>query len=700
MKKITIQLILLIAAFLGCCFDGGTQPIVTSAASYDGPEGTIQVPVTVDNLADVSSISLSMNFPSSFMEYLSSYPNQNLTTGFLIVDCPPPCTQVRLAWFGLLPLTLSQGSVLVTFEFMAVDGDGMFIWDTLVAGNCMYSNLSGYEIPSIWINGSIHVSDTTPEPGCAVDPQPEDGSSSNPALLMWAQAGGDPTGYRVYFGTDNPPQNMVQDSYITQYNPGNLDPGTQYFWKIVPYNNNGEAANCACWSFTTPACPNITGHVVYMNDDLTALYNVQVELKTDGGVFLDNTTTDIQGSYSFCRTQQGLYMIELNYEASTGSINAADALQVLRHYVGQITLSGLKLLAADVNANGYVNTTDALLVLKKFTGQISSFPAGEWVFETPYFTAADTNLSNIQILGLCYGDVDGSFTPQGCTPLPSQSDAGPDQQVAGNTTNLQGNNPVDGTGNWSILTGSNGIISDSSDPGSSFTGVAGETYTLVWLITNPCGSSADTVVLSFIEIVFTCGDNFTDIRDNQVYPTVLIGNQCWMARNLNIGNMISASTNQANNQIIEKYCNSNQITNCSVYGGLYQWAEMMGYSTTPGIQGICPEGFHLPTIEEFTQLTDYLGGTSVAGGKMKVTGLAHWNSPNTGATNSSGFSGLGGGLSNNGSFNYLKEYGYFWSSTQYSASTVQRTALLYNTETFIQVLSAKSYGMSVRCVLN
>ncbi len=127
----------------------------------------------------------------------------------------------------------------------------------------------------------------------------------------------------------------------------------------------------------------------------------------------------------------------------------------------------------------------------------------------------------------------------------------------------------------------------------------------------------------------------------------------------------------ANNSIIEKYCYNNSTANCDIYGGLYQWNEMMQYTTTPGAQGICPAtGWHLPTDAEWTILTTFLGGEGIAGGKMKTTGTIEagtglWYAPNTGATNESGFTALPGGYrSDNGDFDGLGYYAYFWSSTE------------------------------------
>jgi len=207
-----------------------------------------------------------------------------------------------------------------------------------------------------------------------------------------------------------------------------------------------------------------------------------------------------------------------------------------------------------------------------------------------------------------------------------------------------------------------------------------------------CGQQA-----SFLQ----CGDLLVDNRDGKKYQTVQIGTQCWMAENLNVGTRINGISNQTNNGTIEKYCYDNLETNCNIYGGLYQWDEMMGYITTPGVQGICPPtgGWHLPTDAEWTTLTTFLGGESVAGGKMKETGTTHWNSPNTGATNSSGFTGLPGGYrSLNGTFLSIGDNGYFWCSSEFSTTDVWHRILVYNITGLIRATNTKGYGFSVRCV--
>ena len=145
--------------------------------------------------------------------------------------------------------------------------------------------------------------------------------------------------------------------------------------------------------------------------------------------------------------------------------------------------------------------------------------------------------------------------------------------------------------------------------------------------------------------------SFTDSRDGQSYRTFKIDTesgerrveQTWLAENMNY------STGNS-------WCYDDLPSNCEIYGRLYDWETA---------KTACPSGWHLPTAAEWTILTDYLGGPSVAGGKMKEVGTAHWSGENIGATNSSGFTGLPGGIRNysGGSFSVIGVESYWWSST-------------------------------------
>jgi uncharacterized protein (TIGR02145 family) len=224
----------------------------------------------------------------------------------------------------------------------------------------------------------------------------------------------------------------------------------------------------------------------------------------------------------------------------------------------------------------------------------------------------------------------------------------------------------------------------------------GTAYTFTVTATNATGTGAASAASNSVTpVAFVCGQTLTDIRDSKVYTTVLIGTQCWMAKNLNVGTRITGGSDQTNNSILEKYCYSNIDANCTTYGGLYQWNEMMQYSLTPGVQGICPSGWHLPTTTEWTTLKTYLDPD--AGYKMRETGTTHWTSPNTGATNSSGFTGLGGGLYESGAFKNLLDLAQFWSST-YNSGYPSYSQLYYASAPFSISTNFESSGYSVRCL--
>ena len=216
------------------------------------------------------------------------------------------------------------------------------------------------------------------------------------------------------------------------------------------------------------------------------------------------------------------------------------------------------------------------------------------------------------------------------------------------------------------------------------------------------GNTTEGAVWSFTtqeeSVGFNCGDTFTDIRDGQSYETLLIGEQCWMTENLAYLPEVSPSSDGNNTDpyyYVYDYQGSDVTeakvtTNYQTYGVLYNW---------PSSLDACPANWHLPADAEWTVLITYLGGTSVAGGKMKETGTTHWNSPNTGATNSSGFTGLPGGYrTTDGTFTYIGSYGEFWSSSEYSTTNAWALNLYYGFDDAYRFDGPKGYGFSVRCL--
>ncbi len=190
----------------------------------------------------------------------------------------------------------------------------------------------------------------------------------------------------------------------------------------------------------------------------------------------------------------------------------------------------------------------------------------------------------------------------------------------------------------------------------------------------------------------------TDIDDN-IYETVTIGTQVWMAENLkttryNDGSAIpigltDSAWQHASTGAYAVY--NNEVSNNTTFGKLYNW-----YAVNTG--KLAPTGWHVPTDAEWTTLITYLGGEEVAGGHMKSTSSL-WNTPNTSADNSSGFSGLPGGYRTANGFYFLSgTIGQWWSSTQNSSGDAWMRYLYHSSNSATRTINGKVNGFSVRCV--
>jgi uncharacterized protein (TIGR02145 family) len=209
------------------------------------------------------------------------------------------------------------------------------------------------------------------------------------------------------------------------------------------------------------------------------------------------------------------------------------------------------------------------------------------------------------------------------------------------------------------------------------------------------------------------GNTFTDSRDGNVYQTVTIGNQVWMAENLKyLPEVVGPGTgsNSTPHYYVHGYdgsvvADAMTTANYDTYGVLYNWPAAMASSesssTNPsGEQGICPAGWHLPSDAEWTELTDYLGGD--AAGKLKESGNAHWTeNTDTQATNETGFTALpGGNRDPNGNFYWINDYGFWWSSTIDNDETNNAFSrmIAYNSNDVNIRSRVKDLAYSVRCV--
>lgn len=191
---------------------------------------------------------------------------------------------------------------------------------------------------------------------------------------------------------------------------------------------------------------------------------------------------------------------------------------------------------------------------------------------------------------------------------------------------------------------------------------------------------------------------FMDDRDGTIYNFVTIGNQTWMAENLRYLPSVSKPSTvslTAPYNYVYGYNGTDvdaakATANYNTYGVLYNW---------PAALNACPTGWHLPSDAEWTELTDFLGGEDVAGGKLKEEGTEHWFSSNAEATNETGFTGLPGGcLDWGGSFYGLTYYGWWWSSTQSDPEYAWERYLYWGYSNLGRDSGYKEIGFAVRCV--
>lgn len=193
-------------------------------------------------------------------------------------------------------------------------------------------------------------------------------------------------------------------------------------------------------------------------------------------------------------------------------------------------------------------------------------------------------------------------------------------------------------------------------------------------------------------VIFICGANKVSYGGKD-YNTVLIGSQCWLKENLDIGTMVLGSSTQTNNGIIEKYCSGDNEANCVTHGGLYQLNEAMQYVTTEGTQGICPTGWHIPRYAEFQSLSAEVSGN---GNALKAIGQGGGDGA---GTNTSGFSALlAGARGYYGDFGNFGYMAFFWGSTKGNVNNSNTLYLFYDDSSIAQYNNVKEFGFSVRCI--
>jgi len=212
------------------------------------------------------------------------------------------------------------------------------------------------------------------------------------------------------------------------------------------------------------------------------------------------------------------------------------------------------------------------------------------------------------------------------------------------------------------------------------------------------GDSTNVVSITNLDsmVIFICGVSKVSYGGKD-YNTVLIGDQCWLKENLDVGTQIIHGQWPGNDSIIEKYCYNDLPANCETYGGLYLWDEAMQYVTKEGTQGICPDGWHMPTEADVQTLITSVGNDGNALKREdQGTGTGQ-------GTNSSGFSFLlGGGKEYSGGYYsglgdvgriYIGKPGNCGYACVYSFEVYATNNTIYFSQG-----AMPSWGMSVRCI--
>jgi len=245
---------------------------------------------------------------------------------------------------------------------------------------------------------------------------------------------------------------------------------------------------------------------------------------------------------------------------------------------------------------------------------------------------------------------------------------------------LRGGIPLDGTYSGPGVNSSTSIFTPS---------VAGTgTKTITYSYTNNASCSASNTLHIIVQATlgFTCGNPLIDIRDNKVYPTLLIGSQCWLATNLNYGTILVSSQDQRDNCIAEKYCYGDNPINCNNLGGLYQWNELMQYDDTPADQGFCPPGWHIPTENDWNTLFVNWTNNGFAGSPLKYSGYSGFNAL------------LAGSRYINSNWDFQGFATFLWSSTTFNSTKTWAHAMNDVDPSVAAYPASRVNAFSVRCI--
>jgi len=592
-------------------------------------------------------------------------------------------------------------------------------------------------------------------------PSPADSTQCQSIFLdlSWScfDPDGDSISYDLYLGTDSIPSLITTGISDTTYDPGVLTYDTVYHWKIVAHDANGDSTEGPVWLFETAPDTSVWScgdsmiycgqiyHTIQIGTQCWIKENLNIGTYINSSVEQVNNDTIEKYCYennvANCETYGGLYQWNemMEYDTAEGSQGICPSGWHIPTDDDWCTLTTYADPTVDCDQWG-VSGTDAGKKLKStsgwssggngtdeycFTGMPGGYCQASGIFSRlgtygHWWSATSNGISawdrwlkyNSDEMRRYYDDKDIGFSVR-CVhndiinfapdvpkyPFPGDSASGMSTSL---TLLWSCSDFDDDTLAYDVYFDTDNppttLIADhQSDTTLAVTLLNDTTYYWRVIAYDEEDSTQSPVWTFSTDTVWQCGHSVA--YEWQTYETVLIGTQCWMAENMNVGRKYSY---QSNNSIIDKYCYNTLDSNCYKYGGLYLWDEAMQYSSQSGSQGICPNGWHIPTRIEWDTLAIYLGGADTAGGMMKEPGLTNWLSPNTGATNTSGFTALPGGYYSQSSHTYvsLGTLGSFWTSDWKGSYEAYRRYLSYSNDNLTSNYSGEYNAFSVRCIYN